>query len=1718
MVFQTNIRGPISNDTKEKLRVIRLDWSPNILDDMLLYQVHGGSLEYSRKGIGVPVDLPVSEIVTWAKVIKSRFLVIQTNKTEGPGQNTSVTYVFDFQSHDSLKKEILPMDKLNDCLAASQNKVEGSFGKSKSNWERCTFRNEGFKYSNSYSLNDDGDFIFEFASAIKPSKPDFSLGKIDAYTCTRSNETFCVQIINQWPEKVTYNSLRFTGPNYFLHSNSIFNETTKITTIDLSLSAKRYKSVPRKVFTITINDSTVEDHRQLRFNFDDAAEIIYITGRKIAKAYRIDQVKLIVKFIDFNSSTFDSTFNETDAYRQLFNTETGQAFLRYIPFNHQCNWTSFNLTFGNKTVFHYIAWNNKTDIGNYFFSPKFSEAQKVEDFKNNQNKLEYQKLGQIIPMGTQKNIDVRDILIGSLVKLQSDKAVNSTQDIKNTYLDPYIYKIRLKKAKFLENIYMVDTEIGEKRKVYIVISTKFENAIYYGNRMSPNLLTPIPDIFTLRDFRQMNNFFPISPTEGLVQIQELIYIIKPFEQDSSRETPSKGVNGVCLNSTTISHDRLGLIYFCIFESTAYIKQLSGDSSIVQLMTDSDTRETLNSIGQIRCIKKSDRYKNHVFIFYFPRVDQTKKSMFSENDLVLAIMRIDHLSDAKLSLVSKHLMPIIQNNGQPFYPKTDLIDIEVAGTKIMHLVKTDNQTGEFRIGVTSLGKGREPEFMYHTSIPQKELSIEPNTKLLMTNLQDETDSELNQNTVLNLQSSNYQVCFKAKLKKTGENKVVVFNPEVPAFSSLSIIELPDDYRVVDFGPLFIVNKGKKTTSLGILASKGTAIEDDYSKETDLYMFMVTDMTPTIQLKQFKDTSIINSYLEHSKVKQANPQTFKLNIVSNIYSNETMAENRLKIESEKSMIDDVQKRFEITYQLWGNPFDAGITPFSNDTKIAVEIKTDWYLGNISSDKKSQYEDLHDYYFRMDPLQCSDGHIFKYRGLAESSIEDYMGIVRVLNTSRQSQLKIDATTKGDLKRFNERGHGKITLDWACDVESNLTEVKTYVVVDKCMSTIPWVRSCKHPKNLNFIASLDQRIYRIDHQKVTSYSSNFSSSAKAYVTINESVFYVERVYSSSESYVRLCRHNITANDDRYPTENCKNTSGYFEIPNLNRREPKNFNELSLSLKVFPLNKENRYIVCMMHYNKMMGIYTLVEIMDINFHKNNEKPTQYDIMTLDYLASLFVSSDNLQLAFSANVKEGNNEETQVELDISLVYYRWRDNNKLTLMNDVVSLNYTKNYKKSSRYDHRLIGNYSQSSSESEIQGFMTKVNGTLAKFAVLLYHLSDISDIMRSITESIQIITPKKMYSPSYFDNFTFTPRQEETRTELQRAFRIVVNFQQSNAFLIHISVDYLKKVQSTRDKDQVLNGYPLKMRNIRMVPIENPFIGFQPDSDSPTPELIEDYFFMANNYKDKSYFMAYTLEIAKMRQYDQNTVEVYDSNIFGLTINNRSKPLIFDQNNTNNYLRTNSLHELNFRPIAMTVAPNSDLSNYLEHRAIFIGSEEQVIALNFTSYLNIRIKTHKVASRTINITLTGKFGHNRTLTLNVKGSTTSSLWTQTFNITIILTLVGVSLVAAVCMMIVIEKDVKLTLNENSQVVSRYSLKPVSGILNNFIENVLITNQSTEKNKEEYSISSEEEDETEDVKKNLIDRKKNSEDTVNVDLLQAKMQEMKTLPECQQSEGKLKD
>lgn len=1706
--------------TRPKLRFVRMDTMVDLANDLLMYEEGKNCIYYNS--LQKRLVLNPGLFIDYVKIIKSRFLMIEGKHSNGSVSST-YSLLLDLESLSQEDSKIHPLDAFSRCQ--EQNPIPKTEQETVLPllMSKCIFVLKDMTYINSFNLPaNPSNYFFEYKGA-KADNQGSKGSKIDVYLCQKSNAVSCELIIKDWSELATKNAVRFTSNNYFLQISDSYNETNKSINFDFYMSAKRYKAIPRKIFNFSF-PYIAEDKNLFSYYFDEVTEIVYVMGKTFARAFRIEPIKLKLNFSEFNGSCTDEQQNLALVVKP-----------KVPPPPENSKWTFFNINIENKNVTINLAYNNVTTLGEYFFMPRLENKVSIRE---TESKEPIHEMGDSLPMGQWRSLDLADLFRGSFISLKTDTLNSSYQEISNTYLDPYLFKLTMKKPKFFEDMYVIDTEIGEKRKIYTIISTKTDNLIYSGNRFASQNEIYLTESYVMRDFRLMTDFYPINVTHGLVQVQELIYTIKPFDSDNHTEIPSTGVNGVCHNSTLVFHDKLGPLHFCIFESRTFYKRLMVDSRVEPLSMTKEMQDMLKTVNKIRYIKRSDNYMNHIFLIYTLNPELLKDNdQLKEFTLRMSILRIDHKADPRLVLVSTYSLPFEKD----FDTLANLFALEIAGSRIIYLRRSNVERGEHSIGVMSLERGKEPQVLYNLPIHNK-LLVDPTLKLIVTNVPDENDVDLNQNSVMSIESISYQVCFKVSHADTKDNKVVVFNPQVPSFSSLSIIEVPPEYKVLDIGPLHVVTKDRRRTSLAILAAKVNALDEEFmAKENDMYIFLVTDMTPTLQFKPYKNTSCLTQpipkeYGDGTISAVNSKQIYNFNVTSNIFSAEKIEENKQKTEANKMLIDSVRKRLQASYEIWGNHYDAGALNNTNMSKT-IDIKV---LSSDYSDhediKNTELKDLREFFVRLDPLAHIYGHVFNYSGRAESSIEDFMGIVKVLSPNDTKKIEIDDGITKELKQITEKQLGKISLDCSCPIEP-YGSVKTYL--EPGTVSLKSVRRCSPVKGLHVITTWENSIYKIKQNELQSHKNRFDDQFKNYFLFDQFIFYVYR----KDRTLTVCRQQAGQLD-------LESGSVDFKACNSDRRASVQLdyglglNSTSLTFDLVPLESTDRYLLTIMHFNRAMSIYTMVEFFDMHFPKFNSINSFPDQSGFIHtIGHVYVGSNNLKLAYAAILTPFKDEDSllkslnienkakfdakdlgsltqymRVNLNVALVYYRWRQNTELTLMQDVVDITYTKFYgteaaaMKSTAvpglYEDNAI-NALYSTSIQDVQGFTVapKAKGVLMKFATLLFSMKNPNNIMRSVVEHIQIWTPQKMIKNAYTD--TFKNFSKDGKDYSSPIFKIIIDFSNSNAYLLHSSLNFLKYAFTSLDAEfgpnEILGGRRVGLSYFKIAPIENPFIGFLPDNDNPDPILIDDYLFVARNYQDKSYFYFYTLEHEKLVHWEDLKEPTKDAakdaakeppksskiNIFGMSttpnVANNTAATIFSSSEKNNYMRVNLLITLQDRPSTISVVPNCNLGHHLEHCLYYLSSDEKLININFTSYMNIRIKTHKIASRQIFMNSTGKFGRNISLKINVGGDPNASMWTSTKNVTLILILLGISIVLAIGTMIVIEKDVKITLAENNQVLSRHSVLPITNVILNYFQNTVMPPDKTKnKEEEELSVSSDESnDSADDLKKNLVSSKK---------------------------------
>jgi hypothetical protein len=1671
----------LNTDNESLLRFVRLDNYQDLEKDVIIYKERGSSIYYHNLELKLAFsNATISREIINVKVVKSRFLIVEVQETTT--KDNIDTYLFDMEADDRNSTHVL--GKYGGCFLKNKDNKPENFSTNFTMDCSSHFHQKNMRFLNSHTLPENpSNFFFEFKPAsYNTANGTNSTGRIDVYMCQRSNSTQCELVIKSWPEMSTERATRYSSGNYFLQiSNYNLNDTN--VEFEFFMSTKRYKAFPRSVFKLnfSVPKDTLDN---FSYYFDEVSEVAFITGSNFSSSFRVDPVMFKIRFIEFNSSTIDEYTSQQDVNEKVVKTLLDDNLIQVNK-----SWIQFELKFEDRltksfsNITHTLAYNNRTTLGEYMFWPHF-KGQVSRDPPAQVGKsipADIHVITDSIPMGLSKSLDVSDLFRGSFIKLKTDVSNKSRsyQEISNSYLDPFVYKFNVKKPKYLEDFYLVDTEKGEKRKVYLIVSTKTDTNIYTGNRFPTNTEETLSPTYTMRDFRELTTYYPINLTHGLAQVQEVIYTLSPFDDMNMTEVSSKGVNGVCHNSTLMFHDKLGPLHFCIHDLKTFYKRLIDDSNIESLTMTTEVQNVLKSMNKIRFLKSSESYINQIFMFYTRNSEALKDTNYKDYTMFMAILRIDHKADPRLVLVSNYMLPF----GEKFDTNANLYALEIAGNRAIFLERSNVEKGEHRIGIMSVDRGLEPFILNYLPLPSK-LLVEATTRFILTDVSDETDIDHNQNSVMSIESKSYQICFKVMMADTKEIKVVVFNPQAPIFSALSIIELPPEFKVLDSGPFFIISKDKRKTSLALLAAKTPRLDEEFmSKETEMIIFMVTDMTPTLQFKPFTETKYVIKPMPSTNIWKDNlEQVYNFNVTSNILSEEKINENKFKNPTDRDMIDTVKKKFKVTYELWGNKYDSIQNNTKNVTKaISVEIKSNDYIKSIEGLKdKDQLQDLHAFFIRIDPMKHIVGHIFNYSGQAESSIEDFMGIVKILSPNLTTPITINDTNTEVLRNISDKQLGKINLDSSCP--NSVYEQVTTFISDK-VTTLNKVRRCKAQGFLHFITSWESKLLKVRNDQLNHFTSRFTKyeTNTGYVLHQQYLFYFQRTQGTGGgAVVTICRQDIGLLDrDNSDLIGCTQANSGTQSYSFENNVMNTF----LSLEVTPLNEAgsndaDRYIITVYHYNKPMSIYTLVEFYDMSFTKD-PKDDKKELAFLTSLGSIYVGSNNLKVAVSAisSEKNASSNARTVQVHIGLIYYRWRQTTELTLMQDVIELNYTKNYANGS-----LETSGKSETKENSLQGFTVPPGGSgkLMKFATLLFSMKDPSTVLRQVVEKMRLWIPQKPLSPRFEDSF-----DDNQKVPI---FKIVVEFPNSNSYLLHSNIRLLQQIYVEYEKNsslynKTLGGVEVLLSKFKIAPIENPFIGFLPNAENPDPVFMDDYFFIINNYQDKSYFYFYTLEPANLKSYPDLGKPNY-RNIFGIDLaaegNSMKSLYTIDEEDKSSYMRTNLLIPLEEKPVSMTVIPNCNPDSHLEHCLMYLTTEERLRSVNFTSFVNVRVKSHKVASRNVTVNVTGKYGKTRQLTLLMLGDKDVSFWRESYNLTIILVLLGVSLGLTIATMIVVRKDVQITLDENNQVLSRHSVIPITGLIMNFLENRVLPQD--DKDKEELSVSSEDSDEEgQELKQKLV-------------------------------------
>lgn len=1587
---------PWTEQNTYDLRVIRLDAHPTIQQDVLFYRVNTGLMYYNSEfnSLMTTIKIPAADMFIFEiQQVRSKFLLVSTINAIG---GTTPTSLFIIEYRDLIVTQPLlngkrraAMDELRLCLST------------KYSFSACGREFPSSLYLNNYYMTEEDEYIFEM-------RTDVNSKNIDVYRYSKQGNSFD-KVIENWPELVQLDAQRFPGKNCFIQLIYSYDPNAEDPTtpgnfgkvsIDVYMSPRRYLAKPKKIHTKVWYYALVFKFRPF---FVEKFNTIYLFGNVGALRFKIEDVVMNITRVSLNSS------------QPEYNLVTDSVLPNTTTLSNAENFFTFDMQYATGTITQTCGFNSGLKMGSFFFQPStriFLNMTSETDSAGAITRIVRSNL----PSGIGKDIDLREMFKGSFLSITIDQ-ISTYATISDTYLDPFVYKLRIRKTKYMESIYGFDVEMNSKRRVHFMISTMFDNIVYSGDRFQ---IEAHPDKFknyTMRDYRGINNLYPMSDSSLLVQVQELSYAVSLDKTTPGDfDVPSMGVNGVCSNATVGTHEQLGRVFFCMSEGKTYVKIIQNNQNLTLVNTHPDAQAVINSMRVIRFIKSSDAYRNMLFVFYQEKPDPSQPN--KPDYLLMAVFTLENVADTRLAYVNKFTFSRTSYN-------VSVLSLEVAGTRMVHLEKSQAVSGEVTISVYYITSVFNAEFLYTVSMPSQ-LSLTGDMTMYLTTLQNEADKENHLNTVINSQSKDYQISIKIQSLLTKEVGILVINPALSPFDSITLIQIPQGYLLVECGQLFISTSTGKTKTLALVTAKTAKLDDDYySQDTDLYVFLVSDLSPSFVLKPVKTPDLVlNSQVPYPSTTES----YSFNGTTSLLSNSSNEEDRRRIA--EMVFDTSRKKFVVEYSPWGIKLSANRpTTSAGVIETFVTINTDDYSKKVSNK-------LSNFFFRLNPRSFINGTIINYSGKTESTVEDYMGIVKVLPDSKETFL--DTTgNDGKIRTANDQDLTEFNLDWNCNI--NPQTIYTY----NNETTDQTVRGCNTNEPAFEILSWRENIVKIE--SVSQALTNlFSSDSRYFQIAGKFIFYLAefKVSNTSTSTVRakLCFEKVTLLSKLSPLISCK-TEHSYELPgfnsHLNLKIQVQFAAANSRLNILTGGflegtEEQEFIVSVMEYNKNIRLYSRVE------HHYLRLSFEGDKIGFAKIGSTQLSSDHVQLAYIITPSIIKNPPFIAR--VFALYTRWMDGDTLTLFLDQVSAEFP------DRTQEVLNGTFTT----ADLKPIYTKRRHTVS----LLTGNGTFTNLKLSI-QNLQIITSKQVLPSA-----TLTL---DTGNQTN-AILFVLNFKMSNPYIVSIPESVLKA--SLPDSTTTL-----PITSLYVASVENPFIGFMPDVDTPPPFFFENYYFQVHSFKQGSYFLGYKLDNGQLKKATGFT------NIMGIDSGNSAKmDTLYQQ--MNNSLQAFTVTQLSSRPTQFTVIPNYNANKELEHKLTFITNEEKLASLEFTSFINVRVQTHRIASRTINMTLKGTFNQAQALVVRISGEVELS-WFKTFlTFGKFILIVIISLVVTVLMLYFMDKQVKISWGETKLGKMGNRLRPLSRAVSAYFTKQGPQTLEPQKELDDDLINSSEDSGEEDTKK----------------------------------------
>lgn len=1462
---------------------------------------------------------------------KEKFLIIVANFSEDVTKvdktYTLIHYIPDSTKADKGEHIFKPLDK---CLEDLSKRLIDCFLVIK----------EGI-YLNDYRLPNDFSIVIEL---LTPWKTNSGIGKrLQAFRWDENAERFQFLVDKKMKDRVVVH--RYDSPQFFVNIEEKEDKKIgyKYHTVHISPRSYYSEMVDQKIeLPVDYGKKMVpvkERDELISYFFDHVSGFLFRRGRLSLKLYYFMTPRLIIFLKDQKSSP-------------VYDKATA----------HLCNKPKVI-----KLYFRRGKISRKYDEKkvNFCYSPKL----KVGSYFPSKLKIEEEKVKY--PTGYSLSTHINNFVLGSFLKVSSNhtnKPQNQQTSIK--YLRDRKYEVRfIYHRNSFESMYMLLIQSNEGRPMLnLVLSDAHVNTLYTGPYHQGEDRGELKEKENFTDFRTILGVETMENYTTFVQIKDLSYFIQ-LGRDESSLKPWGGLNGICKDHVKLKHKGLGSSVLCYFQKKFFVKYVDskGITRTKQVQVEYYTKKFLkNSKRKFMKLLTSDEFHDDFMMIYTEDTD-VKSAFFELYGDLHPIVQI----------LTNNSLPKIHETKEGYYKLSQISEIKLAGRYLIYIVNTE-KVHSFLVSYISYNFSF---FLLKEIILPDKVRFMRIPKMVVNKIETKIDKEA----VSKMDVGFIKRSVACKVYLTVQNPItkneeripslMVMDTESHSINSLSIIQLKKGYDFLEFGPLYSESFSSREIYFAILAKPKNLGESEMENLQNYTIFLTKGKG---QIVRFSVNSAAKDVL-NLKIPRDVTKTFNFTIESVIYNNlerrrnEEFNRNVNEKKDHPIVLKDRKISMKMKYAKWYQDFKN----VGKNTKVVQDYQKSLDLGSVEKDDKFIEFNLKDSklytqgekntrYIKLNTEKYSIGNVVDSFGFVDSTLEKYLGLVRVPHNNQTDE-------KNKERCFKPEKGVNVTI-WAfCNLDvdhinrtkygcSNANgkdtqfDVKTLDEKDEDKSKI-WVMSPQFIKEYvdraNYCSTNNEESFKI-FNSVNMVKRSLPKSLKKFV------FYIEGVKSGGEGeVVTFVITDLSAPARNYYSKKQKDElidQGeefrvylYVNFTVYKSQQLKLKIDLSKCSKDVYLLREDEdkgeysFLVVVYEYNPKTQLY-----MTTRFYRLNLKKTTYikkDGKQVKIPGQLIVSSAPYEEfePITSNIQTYFLKEEEGKARLLFLNPFWLNKDKLRIYLKVYHIEFqnhtissTKNFRLKHKYDY-IEENY----------------------FDIDMGRFFDNEYLYAS---QPKVITPDELQIDLY----------QKTHKEF---LFFILSFPLSNDFLIKIPMSKLNK-----------DSQNSHIEEFEISPISNPFIGFMPSSDSPPSILIGANYFHLRTYGESSYLVSYKLNFSEFVKV--KITEDPDGNGF------QNIFLVKEENSQyKKYIDSKGIIKLKERPVSYRPFVHMYGKNSrFEHKLVYTTFQGDVYTKKFTNKMNIVIKSDNVASNKITVFIKGLHSMfvevNFKLSGNVRQSPNSKFW----------------------------------------------------------------------------------------------------------------------------------